>query len=95
MDLIELINREAIVTEEPVACDLCNRLAERGHMGDLGWTCVACCKARPEYAVSTHPAGWGMTAAYIGSHRIGTIPLPYCSPDVDNAIKALLDEVAA
>lgn len=94
MDLIALIHREAIVTEEPVACDLCNRLAERGHVGDLGWTCVSCCEGRPEYAVSTQSAG-GVTTAWIGSHHIGTIPLPYWTARVDNAIKALLDEVAA
>ena len=93
-DLIDLIHREAIVTEEPVECDLCNRLAERGHVGDCGWTCVACCEMRPEYAVSTLPAG-GATTAWIGSYHLGLIPLPYYTARVDSAVRALLDEVSA
>lgn len=93
-DLITLIHREAIVTAEPVECDLCNRLAERGHVGDLGWTCVACCEMRPEYAVATQAAG-GKTTAWIGSAHIGDIPLPYWTARVDNAVRALLDGLAA
>ena len=94
MNLIDIIHREAIVTDEPAACDLCDRLAERGHMGDCGWTCMACCEARPEYAVSTLSAG-GVTTAWIGSCCLGTIPLPYWHPGVDDEIKALLDGLAA
>ena len=94
MDLIDLIHCEAIVTDEPAACDLCNRLAERGHVGDLGWTCVACCETRPEYAVSTQSAG-GVATAWIGSRYIGTIPLPYWTAGVDDEIKALLEGVTA
>ena len=94
MNLLDIIRREAIVTEEPVACDLCGRLAESGHVGDRGWTCVACCEMHPEYAVSTQAAG-GVTTAWIGAQHIGNIDLPYWTARVDSAIKALLDEVAA
>ena len=94
MNLIDLIHREAIFTEEPVACDLCNRLADRGHVGDLGWTCVACCEMRPEYAVATLSAG-GVTTAWIGTHHLGTIPLPYWTARVDTAVKGLLERLAA
>ena len=93
-DLIQLIIDEAIHVE-PTECDNCSCLSEWGHVGDSGWRCGSCCITRPEWAVSTHPAGWGMTAAYIGSHRIGTIPLPYCSTGVDAAVSRLLDEVPA
>lgn len=93
MTLIDLIRREAIVTEEPVECDLCGAPARCGHVGGRGWACVACCERRPEYAVSTQTAG-GVTTAWIGAHQIGTIDLPYWDTRVDYAVRRLLEGLA-
>ncbi len=88
-NLIDLIHREAQRLEEPTKCGMCSRLAERGHAADLGWTCVACCEMRPEYAVATLAAA-GVTTAWIGVHRLGTIPAA-----TDEAVRGLLDGLAS
>ena len=92
-NLIDIIHREHRRLEEPAACCLCDRLAETGHVADYGWACLPCCEARPEYAVATISVG-GETTAWIGTHKLGSLGVPYLSREVDAAVTRLLDEVA-